>query len=94
MKSLPFTVFRGKDLPRPIVIKLKNTEEKAENMRKRKEAKKSRGEVKFSDDVTHLNTELITRFLRYDKLQVCGTLTTMYMVSAKIGEFASILLTI
>ena len=57
-----------KNLPRPIIIKLKNTESKAKVMRKRKVVKESNGGIKFVDDVTFLNTELIARLLKHDKI--------------------------
>ena len=57
-----------KDHHRPIILKLKNTESKAAVMRKRKDVKNSGGNVRIADDVTWLNTELISRLLKHEQI--------------------------
>ncbi|KAK3107194.1 hypothetical protein FSP39_009061, partial [Pinctada imbricata] len=52
---------REKDMHKPILLKLKNTDSKAKIMRKRKQVRENSGGVRLADDVTFYNTKLISR---------------------------------
>ncbi|KAK3101169.1 hypothetical protein FSP39_022471 [Pinctada imbricata] len=53
---------------RPILIKFRNTDAKSKVMRKRRMIKEAGGGIRLVDDVTKMNTELITRLKNHDKI--------------------------
>lgn len=57
---------RGK--PRPIIVKLLNTNSKSKVMRKRSEIRKRGQGIKLVDDVTRPNSELITTLINHDDI--------------------------
>lgn len=57
-----------KDQPRPIIVKVLNTNIKARVMKKRSDVKKLGHGMKLVDDVTRPNTELITALLKHPEI--------------------------
>ncbi|KAK3100476.1 hypothetical protein FSP39_020648 [Pinctada imbricata] len=57
------------NLPKPILLKVKNSEIKTSIMRKRSDVKKAQGNVKLVDDVTELNAKLIDKLFQHDDIE-------------------------